>query len=512
MNLNSTEATLLCRVSSDKQAENYSLAMQERNGRLYADKLGLTITHVFKFVESASKAQRKRFDEYLRAVVNGPEQHVLMLKVDRGLRKLADLERLFELTERYGKSIHFFDENVVLDRHSSPTEHLRLMVTASFAAFYVRDLAVKTKKGMIEKATQGEWPHKAPAGYRNNKETKLLEVNEELRRWIIRIHKLAASGEHSIDSILQCLKREGCPKRFPRSNIALILRNPIYAGSFHWPKKDGPLIRGKHEPIVTQELKDAALAGLERFNKPRYAKYSHPYQGLIVCGNCGCAIVTETKKKRFVYAHCTWRRPCENRAYVKQEMIDSQFEAVFRRIQLDAPLIKQIVAQMEKKSSELVADQMAKIAQLKQEQGKLNARISNAMDAVADGDETGGWKMKLREYHARAAVNQNEQRALESASPADFMAKARRALELTKDLSTIWKRAEADRRRELVKTVCSNCTLNGEKLSVSLRKPFDIMAEMASCPNWRPLLSQIRTALLANGIETYSGRSRISPL
>jgi len=44
---------------------------------------------------------------------------------------------------------------------------------------YVDNLSEEVKKGMWEKAEQGEWPNKAPLGYLNNKETHRLEIDPE---------------------------------------------------------------------------------------------------------------------------------------------------------------------------------------------------------------------------------------------------------------------------------------------------------------------------------------------
>src|SRR4051812_33680529 len=86
-----SDATLLCRISSDKQAEGYSLDFQEKGGKKYAERQGLNITKTWRVIESASKDSRREWEKFFAAATKGPEGHILVPKVDRSLRNFDDL-------------------------------------------------------------------------------------------------------------------------------------------------------------------------------------------------------------------------------------------------------------------------------------------------------------------------------------------------------------------------------------------------------------------------------------
>ena len=50
-------------------------------------------------------------------------------------------------------------------------------VNLAVAKHYVNNLRAEVKKGMDEKVAQGGWPHRAPLGYLNDRETRTLVVD-----------------------------------------------------------------------------------------------------------------------------------------------------------------------------------------------------------------------------------------------------------------------------------------------------------------------------------------------
>ncbi|MDQ3773602.1 MAG: zinc ribbon domain-containing protein [Pseudomonadota bacterium] len=66
------------------------------------------------------------------------------------------------------------------------------------------------------------------------------------------------------------------------------------------------------------------------------------FSGLIACAKCGCSVVGEIKKQRYVYYHCTgYADKCQGnsatcrRRYVREEVLESQFTALLGRLQFD---------------------------------------------------------------------------------------------------------------------------------------------------------------------------------
>ena len=92
--------------------------------------------------------------------------------------------------------------------------------------------------------------------------------------------------------------------KVPVSTVHTILRNRLYTGQFEW---NGKLIQGKHEPLVSVELWERVQGVLDgRFaKKAKRGKHDFAFSGLIACAKCGCSVVGEIKKQRYVYYHCT---------------------------------------------------------------------------------------------------------------------------------------------------------------------------------------------------------------
>ena len=67
-------------------------------------------------------------------------------------------------------------------------------------------------------------------------------------------------------------------------------------------------------------------------SKHRRAKHDFAFSGLIACGHCGCSIVGEIKKQRYIYYHCTGYKGKCNEPYVREEVLEEKFGALLGRL------------------------------------------------------------------------------------------------------------------------------------------------------------------------------------
>ena len=132
----------------------------------------------------------------------------------------------------------------------------------------------------------------------------------------------------------------------PVSTVHTILRNRLYTGWFEW---NGKLIQGKHEPLVPVELWERVQGVLDgRFaKKAKRGKHDFAFSGLIACAHCGCAVVGEIKKQRYVYYHCTgYADKCQGnpascrRKYVREEALEAQFTELLGRLKFDDEVLE----------------------------------------------------------------------------------------------------------------------------------------------------------------------------
>jgi hypothetical protein len=124
-------------------------------------------------------------------------------------------------------------------------------------------------------------------------------------------------------------------KEMSRSGIYRLFTNIFYAGVIDWGGKQH---EGKHEKMVTLEEFDHVQDLLGRKGKPRMRKHQSAFSGLIHCGECGCLITPDHKKKlikktglmkEYLFYHCTRKKKnmeCPQRVCVPAETLELQIE------------------------------------------------------------------------------------------------------------------------------------------------------------------------------------------
>ncbi len=496
-----TSATLFCRVSSQKQAQRYSPEAQQRLGEEYAARLGLTITRVFQVVETASKtAKRAKWGEYLQYVRRGPEKHALVATVDRALRNFTDLPEVSELQKKHGKTVHFFLEGLTLDGSHASTTDLRLGISAAVAVWYAGELAEKTRRGIDQKALKGEWPNRAPFGYKNDSKTKRLAVEPQNARWVRRIKELSAESRHTLDSIVARLTAEGCTlygQKLQRNLVERTIRNPIYTGRFDWPVGSGNWVQGTHEPIVSWKLHEAAVAGLERKGRPLQRKHSFTFAGMIRCGSCpeARAVVFEVQKGRFVYGHCTGTRrimvngvkvrACANAEYVPLETIEEQVMAALETVWITEKQAADVLTLIRNNAGEAQASSETQAAIIKGQLTKLEERMAKAYADKLDEKITEEfWAEQQKRWGDERVRLEEALRAQEEAGPSAIMPTVKKVLELAKAIVPLYKKGTVEEKREIVNWVCSNLRLTGKKLEFQMKTPPAEIAEGRRSGKW----------------------------
>jgi len=149
---------------------------------------------------------------------------------------------------------------------------------------------------------------------------------------IARLFQEFATGVFSLEALAQqarkeCLTLRGRPVY--KSELHQILRKRVYTGDFDW---DGQTYKGTHDAIVDPDVWEKVQAILNRRaeNKQHRIKHDFAFAGLIRCGHCGCQLVGELKKGRYVYYHCTGHRGKCPEPYTRQEVMAKQFAGSLR--------------------------------------------------------------------------------------------------------------------------------------------------------------------------------------
>lgn len=476
-------AVLYVRVSSKEQEkEGFSIPAQNKLLREYADANEFALLREFVDVETAKNSGRTAFDEMITFL----RQHsascrtILVEKTDRLYRNLKDWVTLDELD----LEIHLVKENVVISRDSRSSEKFMHGIKVLMAKNYCDNLSEETRKGMTEKAAQGIWPSCAPIGY-----TNVLGANSKRgiapdpgrASLVTRMFELYATGDYSLKQLAHWAGSAGLTFRksgrsINKATVHAMLRNRIYTGDFDW---DGKTYSGIHPPLVSRELWDKAQDTMDRRFAHRYriVKHDFPFSGLIRCGHCGCALVGEIKKGRYIYYHCTGQKGRCAEPYARQELLESRFVEVLRSISLDDDVLQLVREALRQSHADEQTFHAEAIGRLQSEYTVLQVRLDAMYVDKLDG------KISSEFFDRKSGEWRAEQtrllRCIEEHQDANktYLDEGVNLLELVANAHKLFEEQSPHEKRRLLRFVISNCTWKGGELHPTFRQPFDLLAD-----------------------------------
>ncbi len=475
-----TKCVAYARVSSKEQErDGYSIPAQQKLLREYATDNGLKIVHEYVDVETAKTTGRTGFGEMV-AFLNMPKQDcriILVEKTDRLYRSIKDWVTLD--VDDLDVEVHFAKENAILSRNSRSSEKFIHGIKVLQAKNYCDNLSEEVRKGMREKAEQGEWPNKAPLGYLNNKETHQLDVDRERAPIIAQLFELYSTEQHSITSLHQRskelgLRYRGSGQHCSRSNIDRIIRNPIYTGRFVWK---GRTYQGVHEPIISEKLFGEVQALLKRDGKSKQTTRAFAFKGLLTCGYCGCSITAEIKKGKYIYYRCTnGKGKCEQ-PYVREEKLADALAEVVDRIRITPDQADDIRKALKASLETEREFRSSEVARLRREHAKLQQRLEQTyLDKIEGRIDTEFW----RKTHDRWTEEQNlvsVRMAELSQANRNYYEQGVRFLELAQTASDQYLEQPAEEQAKLLRLLLSNCTIKGVSLCPTYNEPFNLLVE-----------------------------------
>ncbi len=479
-----TTAVIYARVSSKEQErEGFSIPAQQKLLQDYATLNGLNIASEFVDIETAKQAGRTGFGRMMSFLRQHPSCRIVLVeKTDRLYRNLRDYVTLDELD----LEIHLVKEGVVLSQGSRSSEKFMHGIKVLMAKNYIDNLSEETRKGMLEKARQGIWPSFAPLGYRNiegpnNK--RVIEPDPDTAPIVARLFERYGTGQYSLKDVTCWAKDEGLVFRkskvqVPKGTVHQMLRNRIYTGDFSW---DGTNYRGSHTALVSHELWSRVQAVLDgrSARSGRRVKHDFVFSRMLSCGHCGCMLVGEIKKARYVYYHCTGNRgPC-TKPYVREEDVADAFGKVLETIRVDSEVLSWLTRALQSSFSDVAEYHSATTARLRTNHDRLQSRLEAMYVDKLDGKITEGfYEAKVLEW--RAEQDQIErQLAAHKAADRNYLDQGVQLLELAAKAPFLYERQAAPQKRRLLDFLCSNSRWTEDGLQVELRKPFDVIAVAA---------------------------------
>ena len=311
------------RVSTVKQGEK-GTSLTEQMGAIlaYAQKHGLNVSEFFEEQQTAAKLGRATFRKMLNRLKKGGAHGLIMHKVDRGARNLADWAELAALMD-IGVDVHFAHEALDL---SSRGGRLSADIQAVVAADFIRNLRDEVKKGLYGRIKQGIYPFAAPVGYQNNGKAQLKTIDPVQGPLVRQAFELYASGRFGLHGLKAEMTKRGLRNQSNRpfftGSLGKMLRNPFYYGVM---EIKGQVYQGKHQPLVSKALYDACrdrAAGRLVSATRVWGGKEYRYRSLVTCKGCGSRMTAEMQG-RYTYYRCrsgNCQGVCINEEYITAEL------------------------------------------------------------------------------------------------------------------------------------------------------------------------------------------------
>lgn len=487
------------RVSSDEQKEKCSIPAQIEQQEKYANDNGFALIKTWEVSESAKEPGRKGFNEMLAFAQKHKIKHILFKKADRSARNETDAATVVRLARTTDISFHFIEEGMVLNKNSKNHEFTIYMINCIIATLMPRDLSINVIGAFEKKARLGHYPMVAPYGYMNFRKSKgeisLIQVDPEKAPFVKRMYELYATGLYSYRSLAKKMSEEGfrmsASVKCSKKNVEMILNNRIYMGDFVFK---GVLYKGKHEPIISRELFQEVQKVIKNQTSTRANKRSFLFQGLFKCSHCGCSLVGELHKGKYVYYHCTGNKGGEcKRKYIPERKLEEALLIILDNLKMSDETAKIVLSAIKKELKENTDYNQHQAREIKKQIEFLQKRLSKLLDLYTDGEiDKNSYNLKNKQWQFELdelIVKQTQICKMH----VDYIERARDLFELCKNASQWYSEQTFEKKRELLKLLHSNFLFDGENPHFELNSVFRCMLDL--CKNEKNVLEGTKLEL-----------------
>jgi DNA invertase Pin-like site-specific DNA recombinase len=196
----------------------------------------------------------------------------------------------------------------------------------------------RLRRGLIQSINDGWYVANAPYGYRKVTVDRrpTLEIVEEEAQYVRMMYEMYINGSGCVKIARHVTALGARPRRanaFNRSTVAMILRNPTYAGKIVWnqkthikkgakgnpkhitiynPRESWTITEGRHPAIIDQETYDKVQEILSGRYIPSKndGTIKSPLAGLVKCANCGRNMQRMEMHKSVAYLLCNTTGCC----------------------------------------------------------------------------------------------------------------------------------------------------------------------------------------------------------
>lgn len=321
-------ACALIRVSSEEQAKGgYGLEFQEGDIKVFCQRNNLELLKVFRDEGySGATSERPGFQEMMKWARDRRFDVLVVWKLDRLFRDTRLTLQTIDELAALGIDFRSVQETITHDSNG----RFLLTIFAAGAEKERKDITTRMYAGRIASAKRGTYVcggGTPPYGYRYNRETKRLEIDEEEAHVVRQIFQWLVDEKVSLFKIQSRLNDLRVPTKYDRlgrkkptgsthwwakRTIGRILTNEVYTGTFVFRKyrdlnggRNPTKLRPQEDwitvttpALVTTETFQRAQEQLRRNaeNSPRRTKKFYLLGKLLVCGYDGRRMQAATRR------------------------------------------------------------------------------------------------------------------------------------------------------------------------------------------------------------------------
>ena len=209
---------------------------------------------------------------------------------------------------------------------------------------------------------------------------------------------------------------------------------------------------------------------------------------MIRCGHCGCSLVGELKKGRYVYYHCTgYRGKCPER-YTREEALTHSFAERLRELVIAPEIITWLEADLIAGDRSEQSAREQSVLRLQAELERLKRRLEILYDDRLDGRIDGSkYDEKAREIAAdqhriRTKMRESQGAVVPAQQAVNLMALLSKGADLFASQS-------AGEKQKLLRVVLGEAIWKGGELRMLFRSPFEELrlSNRATITNKNPL-------------------------
>ena len=317
-----------------KSCEAYIKSQAHEGWRLIPD-------HYDDGAFSGASLKRPALQQLLADVETGLIDIIVVYKVDRLTRSLADFAKLVELFDQ--RSVSFVSVTQSFNTTSS-MGRLTLNVLLSFAQFEREVIGERVRDKIAASKAKGIWVGGSiPLGYASvNKKLVIVPEEAETVRQIFRRYLELGSIRRLIEDLdRKCIRTRrqtlasGKTRgdiRFGVGSLFHLLRNRFYIGEVVYK---GSTYRGEHPPILDHKLFDAVQAKLAAGANARQLKLRA--SASILAGR-----IYDDRGNRMTPSH-TNKRGARYRYYISQAILQNRDKEAGSAARISAPELEAIV-------------------------------------------------------------------------------------------------------------------------------------------------------------------------